>query len=295
MNALTQRGVIQELVCNTNFAYILSKNEDFLPVEYKVLVSKAGDGFVSCVKMLFNGHIQLYYLTENLRPLQNVVPSMNESSFLLMVGNLLGAVVDARSNGFLSCQNIEVSFEKIFIDPSTLKVSLVYLPLAAHLHSDYDAFENELRTGLIRLIDDMPQFDSLACIRLRLALSNGTMHLEDVIREITKPAPEPSKPAKTGKLVALNRQSSPEILLTREETLIGKNPYMVDAVVDFNPAISRLHCKVTREGDLWQLTDMGSANGTYLNGTRLTPREPCKIANDDIIRLATSEFRFVLK
>ena len=51
MNTLIEQGVIQEMTCNGNFAYILSGNESFLPVEYKVLHSKAEDGFVKCVKM----------------------------------------------------------------------------------------------------------------------------------------------------------------------------------------------------------------------------------------------------
>ncbi len=307
MNALIERNVIRELSCNGNFAYILSRKEDFLPVEYKVLVSKSGDGFVKCVRMLFDGQIQLYYNTENLRPLQNVVSSMNSDSFLLMVSNLLSTVVDARSNGFLSCQNIEVAFEKIFVDPSTLKVSLVYLPLAEHLHSDYDAFENELRTGLVRLINSLSQLSSARVTRLSLALSNGMMALEDVIEDITKGKQddltvwEQSKKKKdpeqkkTATLVALSGRKDQEIPLTKEETVIGKNPYMVDAVVDYNPAVSRVHCKISAAGGSWRVTDMGSANGTYINGIRLLPRESGDITNGDIIRLATSEFRFVVK
>ena len=175
MNALIEQGVIQEMICNGNFAYVLSGNESFLPVEYKVLHSKTGDGFVKCVKMSFNGHTQLYYITEGLRPLLSVVSSMNVDGFLTMVTNLLTNVVQAKSNGFLSCQNIEVGFEKIFVEPSTLKVSLVYVPLNRHIHSDYDAFENELRTGLVRLINSLPQITSARVTRLSIALSNGML------------------------------------------------------------------------------------------------------------------------
>lgn len=319
MNALTERGVIQEMTCNANFAYVLSQNEYFLPVEYKVLNSKTGDGFVKCVKMLFNGRIQLYYITEGLRSLLSVVSSMNVDGFLTMVTNLLTNVVNARSNGFLSCQNIEVSFDKIFVEPSTLKVSLIYVPLNCHIHSDYDAFENELRTGLVRLINSLPQLTSARVTRLSIALSNGMMTLENVLDEIAQSKCEDmtrgmdrrsrrererererdifsgSHSKKTAKLVAVNGRPDFEIPLTKDETVLGKNPYMVDVPLDYNPAISRVHCKISKYGSDCSVTDLGSANGTYVNGVRLTRQETRTLKDGDTVRLATSEFRFVMR
>lgn len=320
MNALIEQGVIQEMICNGNFAYVLSGNESFLPVEYKVLHSKTGDGFVKCVKMSFNGHTQLYYITEGLRPLLSVVSSMNVDGFLTMVTNLLTNVVQAKSNGFLSCQNIEVGFEKIFVEPSTLKVSLVYVPLNRHIHSDYDAFENELRTGLVRLINSLPQITSARVTRLSIALSNGMLGLEDVIEEIAQSKCEDltqgadrlrrskhlerdifgsshshSQSKKSAKLVALNGRPNFEIPLTQEDTVLGKNPYAVDVALDYNPAISRVHCKISKTGSDYFLTDLGSANGTFINGVRLARQESKKLTSGDTIRLATSEFRFVVR
>jgi ABC transport system ATP-binding/permease protein len=37
-----------------------------------------------------------------------------------------------------------------------------------------------------------------------------------------------------------------------------------------HPVVSRLHAKVERQGTHYLLTDTGSANGTFLNGRRLT-------------------------
>ncbi len=53
---------------------------------------------------------------------------------------------------------------------------------------------------------------------------------------------------------------------------IGKNPDN-DLVLDGDPAVSRVHARLERVGPAWCLTDLGSTNGTLVNGGRLfSPR-----------------------
>lgn len=54
----------------------------------------------------------------------------------------------------------------------------------------------------------------------------------------------------------------------------------VDIVVD-NAGVSRLHAELRKEGDGWTVTDMGSANGTFLNGQRVSATQLLK-AGDEI-------------
>jgi len=49
--------------------------------------------------------------------------------------------------------------------------------------------------------------------------------------------------------------------------LIGSHPDC-DLVVD-DPHVSGRHCQLTRTAEGFQLTDLSSTNGTYVNGTRL--------------------------
>ena len=52
-------------------------------------------------------------------------------------------------------------------------------------------------------------------------------------------------------------------------SFIGSNPEMVDGVIEFNKTVSRVHCKITCVDNRYYICDMGSSNGTYLNGLRL--------------------------
>ncbi|WP_119072732.1 FHA domain-containing protein [Aggregatilinea lenta] len=49
--------------------------------------------------------------------------------------------------------------------------------------------------------------------------------------------------------------------------------------------VSRRHLEITRQHDTIFVTDLGSANSTYLNGQRLIPREARILRDNDELRL----------
>jgi pSer/pThr/pTyr-binding forkhead associated (FHA) protein len=49
--------------------------------------------------------------------------------------------------------------------------------------------------------------------------------------------------------------------------------------------VSRIHAAIERSEDTLTLIDMGSANGTHLNGQRLIPDQPRVLRDGDEIRL----------
>jgi DNA-binding response OmpR family regulator len=54
-------------------------------------------------------------------------------------------------------------------------------------------------------------------------------------------------------------------------------------IVVKRPLVSRLHASIERRGPRYVLSDLGSANGTYVNGRRLL--EPYILCDDDLIGL----------
>lgn len=70
--------------------------------------------FVKCMKMMYNGKVQLYYLTKGLKSFSSMISSMDSENFLTIVANILSDIIDVKHNGFLSCQNIDIAFEHIF-------------------------------------------------------------------------------------------------------------------------------------------------------------------------------------
>ena len=62
-----------------------------------------------------------------------------------------------------------------------------------------------------------------------------------------------------------------------------------DIPVD-DPFASSAHARIFQRGDYMYLEDMGSTNGTYLNGRQVRTAERLKVA--DTIRIGDTEYRY---
>lgn len=58
--------------------------------------------------------------------------------------------------------------------------------------------------------------------------------------------------------------------IDRDETVIGRAPGNEFVIED--PSVSGRHCRITRRGRTFTLIDLGSTNGTQLNGVPVTER-----------------------
>ena len=51
----------------------------------------------------------------------------------------------------------------------------------------------------------------------------------------------------------------------------------MDGEITGNPAVSRVHCKILVRNRSYYIQDLGSSNGTFLNGKKVTMTEPLEI------------------
>ena len=68
--------------------------------------------------------------------------------------------------------------------------------------------------------------------------------------------------------------------IVKDETTIGREPE--NDIVIPNPTVSRFHAKITRSEDKYFIEDLGSANGTMVNGIRVTKE---LLHDGDIVQL----------
>jgi hypothetical protein len=128
---------------------------------------------------------------------------------------------------------------------------------------------------------------------------------ESLGRETIPPVKPPPSAVSVDAWGSLHLLDSGQILplSNRNEFTLGRisegQPVMPD--IDLSPyqayagGVSRLHASIRREGQRIVVMDLGSANGTYVNGKRLTPNTERLINHGDVIALGKLKFQILVK
>ena len=249
MNLLLENMDIKQLDCGKNFSFILNDNNMFQVSDYKMLQKQSESNFVKCMKMLYNGKIQLYYITQSLRPLMSVVNNTDENKFYSIIMDLISQVIMVMQNGFLSCQNIDLLPEHIFVNADTCKVSLTYLPLSKKIYDSDMSFEKELKTMLIQIMDENLCFSKGSTKRLYDNLNDNTLSLEEIYKyEMVNDILE-NKKKKTVRIISQNAPEEYVITVTKDNFILGRSQQLADGLVSDNRMVGRTHCSIRREDD----------------------------------------------
>lgn len=89
----------------------------------------------------------------------------------------------------------------------------------------------------------------------------------------------------------------------REEFTLGRSaegqPILPD--IDLAPyrayenGVSRLHASIKKQGRQLTATDLGSVNGTRLNGQKIPPHKPCALNHGDILTLGKLKIQILIR
>lgn len=114
--------------------------------------------------------------------------------------------------------------------------------------------------------------------------------MDDLGPTIRDPGKRGRQRPKTAQLLGIS-PGAPTVTLDGERVAIGRLP--VNDVHLPSDRVSRRHAVIDRDGSRWLLQDLGSANGTALNGKAMSAGERVQLQNQDVVRIADDRFLFV--
>lgn len=122
------------------------------------------------------------------------------------------------------------------------------------------------------------------------------------VKEAVKVAEQPAITTKTWATLHLIDSGQLIPLDERKEYTLGRvnegQPVTPD--IDLNPyhafenGVSRLHAVIKRAENRAVIVDLGSSNGTFVNGIRLSPQAETPLKNGDLIALGKLKFQILL-
>lgn len=110
------------------------------------------------------------------------------------------------------------------------------------------------------------------------------------------PGQEPDKEKNTRpiseKAYLVRKSAGEKVEITKEEFMIGRGTKRVDYSIYDDKTVSRLHCRIiTDKGKSW-IEDLGSLNGTSVNGRKLDSFTPEPLEDGSVIKISKEDFTF---
>lgn len=306
MHQLIEQGMASEVKGTQCISYILKDNDLFNLSEYKIIHNQNTTFFVDSAKLTYNGNVKLTYFIEDCVSLKSIAPTLESYPFVTVLANLLSNVIEVVNNGYLDVSDLNLELNRIYVNPNTLAVKLIYLPV-----NSVTAFGTvmlrmpdleQLRDNLARLISATPNLISSQTKEICNWLSDGAISLEEVYRRVRGSAPagpihseaaDPNNAVLT--LTAINAPTRTEFVINKRYYVIGRNEAEVDGHVSFNPAVGRVHCKIIKTGNGFAVEDLDSRNGTFVNKVRITSNQQVPLKTGDVLRMANSDFSVTIK
>ena len=126
----------------------------------------------------------------------------------------------------------------------------------------------------------------------QFALGFGTIKPQDTPTPAPAPIPVPVTQPSIEPVATLTAPND-TIPLGTTQIAIGRAPDNQHIIHD--PQASGYHAIIHTLGQGYTITDLGSTNGTYVNGQRLTANVPCTLNPGDTIRIGTTSFTYQVK
>lgn len=321
-------GLITEVENDMETAYVLEDENLFYDIGFKVMQNQQNQVLFHCNKLKYNGKTKLVYFTSDYQSVADLCGRINIERVCLLIDKLIQAIGQIESLGFLNMAFVDNRLTHIFVDRTEQEVKFIYLPVSEQkIRKNKNIFENELKSQLIRLVEEQYQVSDAKTGMLLQTLKDATLTIQQVGRIVAKIATDVSLLQKTSteklntqilnqsaqtmadvyeerahevqetiatsvngqwKIVGIN--NSYEFILDKSEFIVGKSRDRVDGVISDNSAVSRVHCKFVKQSGGVSVIDLGSANGTYIEGSKLAVNVPQKALSGNCIRIANMDF-----
>lgn len=277
-----------------NWSYLLEDEDKFSQLGYKVMQSVKKEGLLKSTKIRHNGQIKLIYFTENYQNLTTILANIPPNEVWNVLGRLLTEILKIKENGFLSCVNIEISPERIYVDADTYEPHLIYLPLVeGNSVTLEDDFIVTLKKNLLLAL----QMANNAVVRERendlLQILNGsTNDLTSILKNIMhrtnggkrKPEHPSANKSYAIELVSKDPRLPIRYVVEKKHVSIGRRKDN-DLVIDITKKISRNHCSIHQKDGKYYLIDEESTSGTFLNNKKCIALEEYPLKEGDTIQL----------
>lgn len=282
---------------NGNWTYLLEEEDKYSKSGYKSVQMQLKDCMLKCAIVRFNGQLKFIYFTEGYKSLTEVLSIMQPNKLWHILSKIMEGIMRVKKFGFLSCENVDVSPQNIYLDPKTFDTYMIYVPLITEENANSEMnFIASLRRSLSMALKESsnPLMGEHQGQLLELFNAHGNS-LEDLLHGMRAQTGEMNLGILEGRnesvlqIISMEKKAPIQYVMQKDRITIGRKTSN-DVVVDISMNISRIHCSISKRNGKYYLKDEGSTHGTYVNNTPCREGRVLELKHEDCLRLPGIQF-----
>lgn len=300
------------LITDNYVRYTITYEEKFSKIEYKVLCSQSDSRLLRCYQVNCNGNQQLLFNVQQFHSLRTVLKELSSTEFYQVMAEICSIYDLVKANGFMETEHLMYDLDMIYVTQHPLRLRMIYLPvqLQENQRTEHEndlvhnlllemiqTYQNSIDAGVFQLKTDIEQKkESLKELETRLVSGfYEQISQDEKIKEQERIHIQNQRieKLKKRKLVLKNDANNFVLTIANSEYVIGKKAGVVDGYIPDHPTVSRIHCKIIYNDEKNYIMDLGSVNGTTVNGIKCYPNIAVPINDGDQITISNLVFYYV--
>lgn len=284
-----------------HLAYTFEKEDEMFMLGMKI-VNKLGNDLIPMVKVSYNGSDRLLYGLDDLKPVHEIVDKLNDSELAFAFSNFIKLIKSVEDNDYLKAYGVDINYNRLFYDIKNKKIKAVILPInyECNLHDGLSWSKSFRRSILILLnkifINSKEKYSEAYYYIMDEEKSDSEIikyasSLEFGVRMVDSSDVFYEKKHEENGLILEHRSAIDNIVfvVSKSGFVLGKGKD-ADGTFNVSSNVSRRHCEIAIQNGTYMVKDLGSTNGTTINGFTLNPNQYYYIKNGDKLKLADVEF-----
>ena len=274
----------------------LSDNEHWSNIATRILQQSEEKSIIPPRSILFNGENINVFSVDELIPEKGTEELTNGEKNRNVLMALCRLIRHIDSSEFLKRQFVMLGDGMVYFNLSENEPRFIVAPVECNSADDeFILVEKWTRSCLMFILRHLNEkecsVDNSLQMARNLCLENRIEKLDEILELLENRQPYvPVRQDNKSLSLKYQGQYGHFALYDDEGTYKIGSSASCQGIISFNPTVSREHCVIHFDGNDFYVEDLGSSNGTYLNGTRVMRGMQMVIKDGDVVRLSDMDF-----
>lgn len=289
-----------------HIAYTFEDNENIFSLGTRVLSKIGLRTILLSESVIYNGQVRLLYNLHEKKSICEIIGTLPEAEVISLLMDYLKVIVEIFKNDFIDIKSLDVNIERLYYDTKSKQLNCIILPI----NEEYDfhdgaSWQEKYRNSLAYFCSYIFATNSDKYTKMYYKITD--LNLTDIeIAEylytydfgITKSILVNSdnnikSDEIRNRVITLEHSSQLGNILFRisqNEFVLGKSATNADGTISISTSISRRHCIIRKNQEGFTVEDLGSSNGTRINGYGISSGQQYMLNKGDFLQLADIVF-----